>query len=458
MFCACGSVETAPDARTPDGASIDAAAPPTLTSVVPPSGVVTTQITLTGSDFGAARGAGTIDVGGAEGTVISWSDTQIVATVPASLFPGDADVTVTTAGGVTGPQPFTVTLPPMAYVNNDSNDTTTGFDSVTAMSFDPSTGALAQLGSPISIGVPTPSYGGCSSSALIHEHTRRLFVTGTGAVAVFDIDPVTGALTPVTGSPFQTGTNQYYGIAINAAGTRLFVADYTGFISVFDVSSTGVLTPLTGSPFPSGGPSDTPVLTSNASFIYTNNENNTFSALGVAGTGELTPLASSPFATGGTNSFAAGRRPGHDQLYIPDATTGIAAWNLDPVNGTPTPVPGSPFAFTATAGQLHFPAFTADGNRVYISSYSTGSVYGFDLDASGSPTQIAGSPWDLANTLASSSCMAVSQDGRFLLVADEGNARVGVQTLAGDGTPTPVTGSPFAVTAPSDISGLAITF
>jgi hypothetical protein len=61
---------------------------PQIISISPTSGVVGTQITITGTGFGAT--AGTATVNGTNATIQSWGDTQVVATVA----PG------TTAGGV----------------------------------------------------------------------------------------------------------------------------------------------------------------------------------------------------------------------------------------------------------------------------------------------------------------------------------------------------------------------
>lgn len=55
-------------------------------------------------------------------------------------------------------------------------------------------------------------------------------------------------LTPVVGSPFPAGGLQPIGVAVNSAGTLLFVAN-AGAISVFSISSAGALTPVSGSPF-----------------------------------------------------------------------------------------------------------------------------------------------------------------------------------------------------------------
>ena len=82
------------------------------TSITPTSGPVGTSVTIGGSEFGA--NAGTVAFGGTAASTTSWSDTRIVAVVPAGLASGAVTVTVTPDGTVTAITigTFTVTEPP----------------------------------------------------------------------------------------------------------------------------------------------------------------------------------------------------------------------------------------------------------------------------------------------------------------------------------------------------------
>ncbi len=98
---------------------------PTITTISPSSAGagVNAPVTITGSGFGASQGTGTVNFyyNGAKtipAPVSSWSDTQIVCTVPTATvdgYPasaGTGPVTVTSGAGVTGPpyNGFTVTF------------------------------------------------------------------------------------------------------------------------------------------------------------------------------------------------------------------------------------------------------------------------------------------------------------------------------------------------------------
>ena len=60
--------------------------PPTLTSISPTHGIQGTQVTFTGTGFGTAEGNnGNVQLGNNYATVVSWSDTQVVAIVPSAV-------------------------------------------------------------------------------------------------------------------------------------------------------------------------------------------------------------------------------------------------------------------------------------------------------------------------------------------------------------------------------------
>jgi RHS repeat-associated protein len=69
---------------------------PAITSISPSSGVFGTTVTVNGSGFQSSKGSSTITFGGLNrtATTSSWSDTQIVATVPSNGITGPVVVTV----------------------------------------------------------------------------------------------------------------------------------------------------------------------------------------------------------------------------------------------------------------------------------------------------------------------------------------------------------------------------
>ena len=136
-----------------------------------------------------------------------------------------------------------------------------------------------------------------------------------GSISAFAIDSVTGALTVVPGSPFPTAPALISGqvpgansVTVDPARKFLYAAINQGNdISGYSINaSTGALTPISGSPFSSGSVPMTVRVDPTGRYAYaTNAYSNDISAYSIdSGTGALTPIAGSPFSSGG--SFPSG--------------------------------------------------------------------------------------------------------------------------------------------------------
>lgn len=84
-----------------------AAGLPVIYDVDPRSAREGSLISIIGWNFGATQGSSTVAVGGVNATVVTWSDTQIVAQVPTGA--GITGVTVTVGTNTSNPFPFTPT-------------------------------------------------------------------------------------------------------------------------------------------------------------------------------------------------------------------------------------------------------------------------------------------------------------------------------------------------------------
>ena len=72
-------------------------------------------------------------------------------------------------------------------------------------------------------------------------------------VSGYTINGVTGALTPITGSPFAAG-GRPFSVAVDPTGKFAYVANNgSSNVSGYTINGlTGALTPITGSPFAAG--------------------------------------------------------------------------------------------------------------------------------------------------------------------------------------------------------------
>jgi YD repeat-containing protein len=92
---------------------------PAISSVSPTSGTAGTSVTISGSNFGATRGTGSVSFNGAAASITSWSDTSIVAAVPALTNTGN--IVVTSGNGIASNSvSFTVPAPNISNISPDA--------------------------------------------------------------------------------------------------------------------------------------------------------------------------------------------------------------------------------------------------------------------------------------------------------------------------------------------------
>ncbi|HKS21275.1 MAG TPA: IPT/TIG domain-containing protein [Thermoanaerobaculia bacterium] len=98
---------------------ISNSASPSVTSLSPTSGVPGTQVTLTGTGFGAAKGTGSVWLGNKlAASIVSWSDTQVVATVASNVASGSG--CVQQAGTWSNCPTFTIITPTISSISPTS--------------------------------------------------------------------------------------------------------------------------------------------------------------------------------------------------------------------------------------------------------------------------------------------------------------------------------------------------
>ena len=200
---------------------------------------------------------------------------------------------------LTGAGPAKAIVDPTAnflYVS-DSSD---GNGGISAYTFNSASGApTAIAGSPFS-SLPG-SFGGPSSLA-VRPDGKFLFVCEVNLDEVVAL-PINanGSLGAFVGTPSLTG-NHPVGIAVNPAGTYLYVANsLDATISVFSINaSTGALTAITNSPFAAGATVSGVAIDPSGKYLYvTNPAANTITGFSInASTGALTQFAGQPAAAG----------------------------------------------------------------------------------------------------------------------------------------------------------------
>jgi 6-phosphogluconolactonase len=166
-----------------------------------------------------------------------------------------------------GTHPFALTIIPSGrflYVTNQDDATVSGFEIQ-------STGELRPVaGSPFATGLRPRSFtiDPLGRFAYVANYGVNPYLSHAAAcsgvygsahgkgctISVFAVDPHSGTLAEIKGSPFESyGTNPVYSV-MDSPGKYFFVTNISSNnVSVFQVdSSTGVIRPAPGSPFPTG--------------------------------------------------------------------------------------------------------------------------------------------------------------------------------------------------------------
>ena len=269
------------------------------------------------------------------------------------------------------------------------------------------------------------------------NHFVYASIPTSSEILAFREDPSSGALTPLSSSPFSAGTG-VQSLIIHPSKQFLYAANSSeDNISLFTIGGSGAITEVTPRT-PAGTTPAFLVMDQAGSYLYVANAESediwVFSISSSSGAltavGAPTPLGIQPL-----NMVLS---PSGNYLYV----TGMAMQGYIEV-------------FTVNAGTLTFSqvvqtgknpfgfAIDPNGSHLYTGNYSDNSISEYSIDsASGAVTEIAGSP--IGDTYASPTSLLVDKSGKYLYVANEGSTYITAYSLGSDGGLTLLTSSPFA--------------
>jgi 6-phosphogluconolactonase len=231
---------------------------------------------------------------------------------------------------------------------------------------------------------------------------------GDSTVSGYVLTRSSGALTAMSGSPFQIGSSGTAdGAWADPKGRFLFVgSEGGGEVSVFTINQTsGVLTLVTGSPFTATGFSSADVMAVDASgkFLYAGQVTPSAGVMGFSinqTTGALTPIPGAPFnlsiaqvRTTPVGEFLMGT------AEIQDGGTGatdthVYVYAINSSTGIPSAVSGSPFT---TTGAPYDVTISPNGKFAYLPEAASGApaaMEGFSINqTTGALTALSGSPF-----------------------------------------------------------------
>jgi len=364
------------------------------------------------------------------------------------------------------------------YLFVTSNSTTAGSSAngqISSYHVDSQSGALSVVaGSPIS------SEGINPVAEVASPNGQFLYVAnhGSNSIAQFIIG-TDGQL--AYGKSYTTPGSEPVSLAMNTAGTLLFVLDYygpgfsdtlpgTGALVVYPVNSDGSL----GSPVSSGGAAYATLqcfpggvaVSPNGSFVYVTNTNSvvvttappttaappptpagcpsqgTVSGFSVSSSGALTAVPGSPFPAGTTPTGIAIDLTSRF-VYVTDSVQNqIIAWQIDS-GGVLDPSKNGPFATGV------FPVnITVDprDEYLYVSNYNAKTISAFTISqATGQPSGLASNTFETGDP--GPTCILVEPSlGRYVYASlSLFNAVAAAQLNPNTGELTGVQNSPYSV-------------
>jgi 6-phosphogluconolactonase len=276
-----------------------------------------------------------------------------------------------------------------------------------------------------------------------------LFGPSNDHIFAFSINPNTGELSIVSGSPFSLGGSGSGNLVVDSAGKFLYAPHLSG-VAVFAINgSTGALTPVNGSPFSDGATLRAGVLDPTGKFYYASG-NTTVATMSVfavtPSTGALTPISGSPLAAPIVSEpQAVALHPSGNILYASlPVVNDILAWTINRTTGALSLVPGSPF--TTGSGVFSIQIDPA-GRFLYTCNSNDSTVSGFTVDAStGALMPVMNSPFAVASGTLE---IVIDPSGKFLYLSNGlANTITGYDVDAATGELTQSTGAPFPALNP----------
>ncbi len=297
-----------------------------------------------------------------------------------------------------GSNPVSVLIHPsglFAYIANFAGN------NVTLLSINKGNGELTVPVNTNPIPPPTPpnifNTGTGPIALAISPGGTFLFVLDQGSndITVFAIDPGTGNLSPVKGSPFASGCSGS-SLAITPKGDLLFVAcPALGVVDALSISSTGVLALVNQLLGGAGAAPSFVMVDLSGRFLYVADPpGNRVWGLALQGNGTANAISGSPFAAG-AQPVAMTTNPPGSLLYVGNrGSNDVSAFVIDANSGVLGAIGGSPFP---TGGKG--PSFlAASGTSLYVTDQITNDVAAFSISSNGGLTAITGSPFNVATS------------------------------------------------------------
>jgi 6-phosphogluconolactonase (cycloisomerase 2 family) len=289
--------------------------------------------------------------------------------------------------------------------------------------------------------------------------TASVYVTNSGSndVSAFSINPSTGGLAAIAGSPFKDIPSPS-AIAVSPNGLFAYVANSrTNKVTAFRVGTNGGLllgpsTQDTPNPASVGATPRALAISKNSQFLYVANSGSgdiTVFQIGTAGVLTHVPQTegrSKPVAAGVSSPIALTISPTGRFLYVANSTDHtITAFQVDAAGVLTLVTATAPASNPVSSGGTGVTALamSLNGQFLYVTNGTSNTVTTFQVEASGLLTRVppAGSRLNpLATAGTTPNGITLAPDGAHLYIAN-GGGNVSVFAIGSDGLLTLVPAS-----------------
>ena len=254
-------------------------------------------------------------------------------------------------------------------------------------------------------------------------------LTSPGQVFGYAQHPTTGALLSIAGSPFTTGGNNTYGVAMSMNNKFLYSANFSSHtVTAFSINPINGSLSMLGSPMPTDarGPNGLFAHSSGRFLYITNYVSSSVSAYNIGSDGALTQVTGSPFSASPARTLN-GITGTSDGRFIFAAagggaagSNGIAAYSVDTTTGALTLVSGSPFTNPddgSVTNQGDGISIHPNGEWLYMGLFGQGKMAAWRINPSTGTLTAIGTPVDNNSPIYTDeggSASIVSADGNFL--------------------------------------------
>jgi 6-phosphogluconolactonase (cycloisomerase 2 family) len=374
-----------------DNATVTITAAPAITVTVSPS---TPSVPVNGTQQFTATVTGTAN------TAVTWQVNDVTGgnaavgtisgaglyTAPASV-PNPASVTVkaisnadnTTFGTATATVTAAATAR-FAYVSSFPDD------KIAIFSVNDATGLLTASTTTSLPAGSNPSFLGMHSSGKFLYSLNQ----GTNKISIFTINAATGALTAA--GTVTTSAGPFYMVFSPNGDYAYVTCDAASAVLGFSVNTTtGALTPVSGSPYAiSGGRVRGLAITPDDKYLYVSDRDATPTAITGftinSATGVLTKMAA-PFSGDFIGTLVVDKTGTHLYAGSPDDVN-VSGYSINGATGALTFVNDYPAGTSSTSAWL----FDPTGTYLYGGSTADNKVFGYKQNADGSLTSISGMP------------------------------------------------------------------